>query len=165
MCGSSYPNTSQGCIALAPAHLKGDIMREIKFRAWDKENKKWFDFCSDESDLELVFQDGSWVITHTFDEDGSHPIYYEDDDFILLQYTGLKDKNRKKIYEGDILTETDFCKYPVPDVIIVKYKGSGFWAWDIKMKAFNGDVDGWVNYDTEIIGNIYENPELLKEEQ
>jgi hypothetical protein len=68
-----------------------------------------------------------------------------------VQYTGLKDKNGKEIYEGDILKSDIFTGqviYYAPTFMVVEKDG-----WDM---ITNGE-------DYEIVGNIYENPELLKE--
>ena len=75
------------------------------------------------------------------------------DRFKLMQCTGLKDKNGKLIYEGDIVSGTSAIGRPQQD--IVKWQESGFspWAW------FEA---GMYLSDLEIIGNIYENPELLE---
>lgn len=81
----------------------------------------------------------------------------------LRQYTGLKDKNGKEIYEGDILRSRTELLY------LVKYNeyDAGFYAYDV----FEGKIQNGINslnrdiiksYDLEVIGNIYENKELLE---
>ena len=114
-------------------------MREIKFRAWDKHKKRMLP---------------SWIIwkTNLFD----FPDYHEFLDIML--YTGLKDKNGKEIYEGDIV---EFKVYWYEDVLkptkritaTVIFKDGCFLA-----NTFFIDRP-----DMEVIGNIYENPELLEE--
>lgn len=146
-------------------------MREIKFRAWSKTKRKmacvsalYFDiFDTDKLNLALLVFDGhiSECSTHTI---------------IFMQYTGLLDKNGEEIYEGDIvrgIVETISNKYPMCGEVF--YDHSGFKLKTIQEKSAeqeerNGDVnyfdfiddDGDIFSDMEIIGNIYENPELLK---
>lgn len=73
----------------------------------------------------------------------------EQENFIVMQYTGLKDKNRVEIYEGDIVVEGYKGKYGTYEV-----------KWD-KIGFNLGSEDG---RDYEVIGSIYENPELLERE-
>ena len=89
---------------------------------------------------------------------GEEPIFLE----TIGQYTGLKDKNGKKIFEGDIVKD-DYCIYEVV------YDGNGYYVEVVKLLKECG-TDKGVLYDLsdykdlEVIGNIYDNPELLKEE-
>ncbi len=119
-------------------------MREIKFRVWDKKGGRMypvtalFSWKGDELNrISLATERG---------ETQDIPI---GDRFVLMQYTGLKDKNGREIYEGDI----------------VKDESDGM----ITVIKWNNECAGFVNVlyvkdskDIEVIGNIYENPELLE---
>ena len=74
------------------------------------------------------------------------------DDFTeFMQYTGLKDKNRKEIYEGDILKDEEGYSYPI------EWESEGAcYSWDAML--FSNSLNA---FNLEVIGNIYENPELL----
>ncbi len=76
-------------------------------------------------------------------------------------FTGLKDKNNKDIYEGDIVNQEKWVsvgKY-VPSIGVVKYKGVGFTCECVgEWQGSNADLNG----NATVIGNIYENPELIK---
>ena len=121
-------------------------MREIMFRAWQDGQMCEIDM---NSKVTLAYNKiCGWNISATFDK------YWlmgesskKNGDFVLMQYTGLKDKNGKEIYEGDILKTKYGTKFSFND--LVEYH-----IW--KMKAPNAF------YDVEIIGNIYENPELTQ---
>jgi hypothetical protein len=76
--------------------------------------------------------------------------YVDHPSYRLMQYTGLKDKNGVEIYEGDIL------KAPYFQTAAVEYMESGFWCKQGKHNMLPNLTDA------EVIGNIYENPELLK---
>ena len=129
-------------------------MREIKFRAWDKEKKEWVDDV-------MIELDGTY--DRYGDEDGGKDGLWKHQwgiskNIILMQYTGLKEKNGKEIYEGDILTWYGFGGYvDKPAVKVMKWD-----KWHYEPANAFIDIDkGILCY--EIIGNIYENPELIKE--
>jgi hypothetical protein len=112
-------------------------MREIKFRAWDKERNRMLEFGLFDLDC------GQWDT-----EIGSI------NDFPIMQYTGLKDKKGKEIYEGDIVKSRGYNDINEEERVF------------IETVEFNGGEflpiceEPSENY--EVIGNIYENPELLK---
>ena len=92
------------------------------------------------------------------------------DDVKLMQFTGLKDKNGKEIYEGDIVRykcgQQMADEDSTPGIIdeftdVIKFKNGAFRP----LPEFNYCDDPWYNsktYDFEVIGNIYENPELIE---
>ncbi len=106
-------------------------MREIKFRAWDKSRNVMVNDVST----------GTITIWNSFDNVSSEA---KDCDF--MQYTGLKDKNGKEIYEGDIVQFRDEGKKEYSSNIQEVTMHTGCY---------------WSITDWTIIGNIYENPELL----
>ena len=132
--------------------MQGGNMREIKFRCWHEDNrhKGWIEFGVEGIPNEIA----------------------NDIDYTLIyQYTGLKDKNDKEIYEGDIL-RVPIDSFDIDNIgqshnigKVIIYRG----CWSIKYidrdNAHRPDFDwdslwGLVG-DIEIIGNIYENPEAL----
>ena len=127
-------------------------MREIKFRAWDKiENKMlyWHTNMEAVKDANPYDAGDEWT-----------------ESCILLQYIGLKDKNGKEIYEGDIL-EYDGEKCPHCKKLIYDNHELYTITWNIKDASFVCENEDnfmspciW-HIDMIIIGNIYENPELL----
>ena len=130
-------------------------MKEIKFRAWLKEDKKMVNVeTMDFTDKSIQYLKKSEIINAYILRRES------DDDVELMQYTGLKDKNDKEIYEGDILFFRDEnMKY------IVVWQDAAFIIKSIEIRKYSEKMC-WLD-DTEIcceiIGNVYENKNLLEE--
>ena len=118
-------------------------MREIKFKLWHKGFKKFF--TTNYSDQISMMPDGNifWM--------GE----CETDNFTLLQYTGLKDKNGKEIYEGDIFRDNDTYLWEV------FFEDGMFCAKGGEYDLVEALIE-FIPEHCEIIGNIYENPELLE---
>lgn len=122
--------------------------REIAFRGKDADNDHEWKYGS-----LIVCPDGSPVIV-CFDDDGCE-LSYDVVPATVGQYTGLKDRNGKDIYEGDILR----MSYRNDDLGIVKW-GSEYAAFIIKKE---GKLRWWyLEGKEEVVGNVHDNPELLK---
>ena len=123
-------------------------MREVKFRAWDKIKNEMIPWSIE------FFSDYS-AVTGYGDE-----FPQGDGDIILMQYTGLKDKNGIEIYEGDILRVTYDDPEDKDDIISVTYTETESEVYNYEYVGWTFPVDG---VELEVIGNMYENPELLTE--
>lgn len=167
--------------------------REIKFRAWDTERRAWIDTNGTtftgvdptEGTVALTL-DGHLRVFHSACYDANpelgineplhgtanseyesvHPMHTEphyNRQYVLEQFTGLLDKNRKEIYEGDILRwvhAADDSDHGTSSVVYSQQKAQ-----------FELDADGYYSLSSfgympdqsiEVIGNIHENPDLLK---
>ena len=125
-------------------------MRSINFRAWDNENNQMLDV--QEINFEDCFYGGEMQIKTTMYND-----YFDCREMPLMQYTGLHDKNGKEIYEGDIVksffVDTDEAGNEIYKYYIMEVK------YDEILCSYK--IDKFMNL--EVIGNIYENKELLNE--
>lgn len=122
-------------------------MRDIKFRMWDKINKTIIKDIHDSEEFWLVINNNLYDV---------------------MQYTGLKDKNGKEIYEGDILLAPDWfgnlkcvCIYQQENQVS-SIQGFGLYSYDRYFQKYRTLVesDEWDEF--EVIGNIYDNPDLLE---
>lgn len=125
-------------------------MRDIKFRAWNEVEEKmlnWNEFL--DTNMKNTF------------------IAPESTGLILMQYTGLKDKNGKEIYEGDIVR----CKQYIGGNFVEHCIEKGFIEFRNgefglhRKQGYYQSLSKFIEYayEFEVIGNIYDNPELLEE--
>jgi len=156
------------------------MKREIKFRAWHKDDKAPY--------VNEMLEDGEarFLLSQGFDE-------MMPDNYVFMQFTGLKDKNGKEVYEGDVL-RIEYFKIAVGENLgvyeteaeltgVVGFDGlslilqnimgekwqeyTGYDAGEGNCKfmylgdVYEGSLDA--SYQIEVIGNIYENPELIKQ--
>jgi uncharacterized phage protein (TIGR01671 family) len=143
-------------------------MREIKFRAWDKIDnhmryqndvegiKEW------PSLLAVGFHGLPICIDNDSFKDNEIIGWNRDHNLFLMQYTGLKDKNGKEIYEGDIVKGINYgFNNPSRFIGTVEYRYNGYKVVGTpKYKGMNDEL----NTIYEVIGNIYENPNLVEGE-
>lgn len=109
------------------------------------------------------------IIGKLSDGSTSVPLKFEDkrngEDVILMQSTGLHDKNGKEIFEGDIIKNgeavVDVKNHPTLGFYTTPNGVERFFGDNTSIRDFNNDVEDFSDV-TEIIGNVYENPELLE---
>lgn len=129
-------------------------MREIKFRIFDNSEKNFL--IKNEKVSRGIFKDKVSEIVD-FENNSVQINNPEDERYIFLQYTGMKDINDKEIYEGDIVLYLNNGK-----------KAQVFWsgysiAYHLNFDDEPYDLGCFTEAELEVIGNIYENPELLEE--
>jgi len=125
-------------------------MREVKFRAWDNYDKKMVSWMEILENRSYTYDFMNNVLKN----------------LIPQQFTGLLDKNGKEIYEGDICRGTmpDTERDEPFDLMEVKYEDASFSLYRIKNNRglYFGELDmPALNKSIEVIGNIFENSELL----
>lgn len=125
-------------------------MREIKFRAWDilKKEMCWVDEWNPVNMIVRALRPNAKP--HRISGDSNHSV--------LMQYTGLKDKNGKEIYEEDVV------KYQVANSDIHSLGKVYFNESNATFKVDYYTFDKVYKTNLEIIGNVFENPELLESE-
>ena len=143
-------------------------MREIKFRVWDKVKNEWF---SVKNAMAFLLNNDNKENLVFITKDGPYPIPQTDQDlggrnrFEIQQFTGLLDKNGVEMYEGDIVlipaTEDPEDFSNELNVIIFK---NGAFRFDNAM-CYEELLQDWISFsgtcDFKVIGNIFENPELI----
>jgi uncharacterized phage protein (TIGR01671 family) len=125
-------------------------MREIKFRAWDKTKNVMLDRV-----LAGCNQDNmSYICNLVWIEDKKDWLHFDKGCGYIMQYTGLKDKNGKEIYEGDIARG----RY---NNWIISFESGCFQGKQSNCVSHLVPICNMASEMIEVIGNIYENPELL----
>lgn len=149
------------------------MSRDIKFRAWDKVAKKFlfpwpngFNILGETTCFDLIGQ-------QLGERNPEMTTLEKLNDIELMQFTGLRDKNGVEIYEGDILDTIPGQHHYFPNRVVVEYHAMAFMFVG---KTKNASPHTKYTLDTitnknitqetalEIIGNIYQNPELLNKE-
>lgn len=121
-----------------------------KFRAWDSAKKEMF------KDTFAITESGQVVVVEQ-ESVASSPDYVFVEHLVIMQSTGLKDKNGKEIFEGDIVKMAkDVYSEPTHYEVVRHYGG----AYRIESKQHGCEL--WLRHtDCEVVGNVYENKELL----
>ena len=131
---------------------------QIKFRAWDK-SKKWMVYDVQDAYDGLWSEKNSDEVNDYYGYVSTFQSFTDEEIFNFMQYTGLKDKNGVEIYEGDILL--GHCVYPECNIFESKLIGEVYYSsrgtWDCYSYILGG-----FNEQVEVIGNIYENADLLE---
>lgn len=163
-------------------------MREIKYEAWDKKRKEMFPV----HEIKLSPNGGHLIEVKGYDDwdkdgwtlhGGARMMYANEDRYVLRQYTGLKDKNSHPIFEGDVVSlqvDGEIRNFEVCiETVIRKVLSHPTFDDEYANVAITGVVFKWNGFELfpcvdskgrtdnemymKVIGNIYENPELLNE--
>ena len=145
--------------------------REIKFRVWDKTEKRMWDGWVLDGDRDGTYRGGYFGDTDfplsdiTGEESREGWAFQNASAVELMQYTGLKDSQNREIFEGDILAtslsgDQQLIRYVVWDDPTARFGMQWPRPYDPGPRQITQE---WINqtYGTTVIGNIYENPELL----
>lgn len=126
-------------------------MHSLKeYRVWDSEHKRWLPFG-----MVMTDQDGNWWFMHEPNSDDptqKQPLLEPMDNIYFTYFTGMYDRHGNKIFQGDIITST---AHPRRRVV----------TWNQEMCGYNVRgthvVDGQHRSTVEVLGNMFENPELV----
>lgn len=122
-----------------------------KYRAWDSAKKEMF------KDTFAITESGQVVVVEQ-ESVASSPDYVFVDHLVIMQSTGLKDKNGKEIFEGDVVKiAKDVYSEPTYYEVVRHYGG----AYRLESKQHGCEL--WLRHtNCEVVGNVYENQEYLK---
>lgn len=129
---------------------------KLKFRAWLKKRQEM------DNEIDHI----SWLEDELYCIGDGITYMVSAEDLVLMQSTGLKDKNGKEIFEGDILCDEGIEQESEFVYVTVSYR-EGMWVCDQitdELCGYGGALNEF-NNDYSIIGNIYENPELLEDKK
>lgn len=127
-----------------------------KYRAWDRaRNEMNYKIMVGNCDL----SDRNWTCPIIWIEEKKRWLSFDDDYKCIMQSTGLRDKNGKEVFVGDIIKCTRGCLHEV--YIEKEYGGTYFGGMPAVYLKGLGEGYAWTERE-EIIGNVYENPELLE---
>lgn len=129
-----------------------DMAGIVKFRAWHQKSKT---MLSHNGDFTMTLDDTDKATIEMWSGDGLVDTWKTDK---LMHFTGLKDRNDVELYEGDIINVSGHLSA----IQCERYLSFYFWCEPMKEFSSLAFLTGYKNF--EIVGNIYENPELLPEE-
>ena len=133
-------------------------MKPIKFRAWDKD-KKWMVYDVQDAYDGLWSERNSDEINDYYGYVSTFQSFTDEESFNFMQYTGLKDKNGVEVYFNDIVEDGYGHRYEVV------FEGDCLRCNGLRrIRGGHKPKNRWFGIDLKIIGNRYENPELLKEQ-
>ena len=142
------------------------MSKNIKYRAWDSEDKK---FLNNDKYVIGRFRENTIAFTIYIDNKTilGYPSIEREKDIILMQFTGLTDRNGVDVFEGDIIKYTDDDSMNYNRLCVIEWHKYGIYCL---VKRFLKERDGFGSYqfnylnnadEIEVIGNIYQNKEFL----
>lgn len=127
-----------------------------KYRAWDRLRKEMnYKVMVGNCDL----SDRNWTCPIIWIEEKKRWLHFDDDYKYIMQSTGLFDKNDKEIFEGDIVKMSKDVYSEPTYYEVVRHRGGAY-----RLESKQHGCELWLRHtDCDVVGNIYENPELLED--
>ena len=125
-----------------------------RYRAWDSAKKEMF------KDTFAITESGQVVVVEQ-ESVASSPDYVFVDHLVIMQSTGLADKNGKEVFEGDIVKMAKDVYSEPTCYEVVRHRGGAY-----RLESKQHGCELWLRHtDCEVVGNIYENPDLLEDKE